>query len=508
MATRVTLTGGPYQARSIIANAQRCVNMYPEANPPNSEAPVPVTHYLTPGLRLLGTSPLPSYVRCVYAASNGDLYAVVGPNVYYVSNTYKFTFLGSIADSRIPVIMADNGLCIVLIDGTANGYTIDLTTKSFGTISATNFYGGTHVVYLDTYFVINRAGTTQFFISKSNVTSAILIAGTGFDPLDIAAKTGSSDNLVALISVHRELWLIGRLTSEPWINTGKADFTFEALPGAFVEHGCIAPYSVSKHNVNGYWLSQDAQGQCIVVKSDGSSVSRISTHAIETAFQDYVKTSDAIGFIYQQQGHVFYVLIFPDADKTWQLELATGQWNELASIDLNGTLRRHRSNCSCFAYGVNIVGDWQNGNLYALDPKVYTDNGTIIPRIRSFPHLIKNGNRVTYVKFIADMSVGDILTDPSAIYPTSNDFNADFNSDFGPDDRQNIARISLKWSDTRGKTYGNAVLQNMGQPGEYLTSIQWNRLGMARDRVFELSWAVNGNVALNGAFIEVVEHSS
>jgi hypothetical protein len=53
---RVPLTQGFYKARSIIANAQREVNLYPEKNPDDS--PVPVTHYPTAGLRLLNGVPL------------------------------------------------------------------------------------------------------------------------------------------------------------------------------------------------------------------------------------------------------------------------------------------------------------------------------------------------------------------------------------------------------------------------------------------------------------------
>lgn len=50
---RVPLTGGAYQARSIIAGAQREVNLYPEHNTSADQAPVQVTHYPTPGLKLL-----------------------------------------------------------------------------------------------------------------------------------------------------------------------------------------------------------------------------------------------------------------------------------------------------------------------------------------------------------------------------------------------------------------------------------------------------------------------
>jgi hypothetical protein len=35
---------------------------------------------------------------------------------------------------------------------------------------------------------------------------------------------------------------------------------------------------------------------------------------------------------------------------------------------------RHRSNCQANFAGKVVVGDWENGNLYAYDPNVFTDN--------------------------------------------------------------------------------------------------------------------------------------
>jgi hypothetical protein len=60
----------------------------------------------------------------------------------------------------------------------------------------------------------------------SGFTYTITEMGTAFDPLDIAAKSGSADPIVAIIALHKELWLIGELTCEVWIGTGAADFLF------------------------------------------------------------------------------------------------------------------------------------------------------------------------------------------------------------------------------------------------------------------------------------------
>lgn len=62
--------------------------------------------------------------------------------------------------------------------------------------------------------------------------------------------------------------------------------------------------------------------------------------------------------------------------------------------------------------------------------------------------------------------------------------------------------IFLEWSDDRGHTFGNPVGQKIGERGAYLTSVNWNRLGYARDRVFRLTWSVPVKTALQGAWID------
>lgn len=91
-----------------------------------------------------------------------------------------------------------------------------------------------------------------------------------------------------------------------------------------------------------------------------------------------------------------------------------------------------------------------------------------------------------YNQFIADMDVGQA---------TGNDGFTD----------QNPPTITLRWSDDRGRTYSNGVQQTIGGPGQTYTNAQFRRLGMARDRVFELSWSVPVKTALNGAFVEITQ---
>ena len=48
-------------------------------------------------------------------------------------------------------------------------------------------------------------------------------------------------------------------------------------------------------------------------------------------------------------------------------------------------------------------------------------------------------------------------------------------------------QVCLRVSDDLGRTWSNEKWRSLGAQGAYRTRVRWNRLGQARDRVFELS---------------------
>lgn len=487
---RIPLIGGAYQSRSVIANAQRCINYFPETNPKDS--PVPVTHYQRPGLRPLVVPGTPAPARGIWRASNGNGYCVIGANVYAISPTWGLTLLGAISSGRRnPCSFVDNGIDGVLVDGSPKGWTIHLADNAFAEISDPTglFVGADRVDYIDTFILFNFPGTKNFGSTLSNVIE--------FDALYIAGKTNWPDNIQGLIVSRHEIILIGELKSEIWYDAGNPLFPFAELPGAYIEHGTVAKYSIASYDISSFWLGQDLQGQGVVWRHRGYQTLRISNHALEVQLRQIAAEStiaDAIGYTYQQDGHYFYVLSLPSGDQTWVFDDSTGEWHQRAWQDPRGMLHRDRTNCHAFINGTNVVGDWENGTLYALDPAIYSDtvDGVLAPItcIRTFPHITKaelpggqptewDGKRISYHQFLLDMECGN-----------------------GPSQLDDLpAQVSLRWSDDRGRSWGNAVLQSSGRPGEFTTSPSWRGLGIARDRVFEISHSIAGSAALNGAWI-------
>lgn len=480
---KIALTGGAYQARSVIAAAQRCLNLYSEPMPQAQGEPAPWAYYPMPGLLLL--SQLADFpVRGIRQVTTGGIYAVAGQSVFRIDPaTWAGTLLGSITPGlTTPVSMADNGLDLVIVDGTASGWTVHLADDTFAAISdpTGTFVGADKVDYIDTFFIFNNPGTPQFYWTKS--------LQVAFDPAspDKADKETFSDELVTLAVAKKEIYLLGERTTEIWYDAALTDPTtgfitsqFAPIQGVFIDHGCAAKYSAATYDNSVFWLSRNRAGQGIIMMAAGYQSERISTYAIEKSIAGYSEVEDAIGFCFLIAGHAFYVLSFPAADRTWAYDITTHQWTEWHWSDSNGNEHRHRAACFYLCDDTLVVGDREWSNLYALDLDTFTDWGFAIKRERSYPHIVLDGRRLFYREFLADMDVGS-----------------------GPD-TTDTNMVSLIWSNDRGHSYGNPVMQSLGGIGEYLTSMQWQRLGMARDRVFKLSWTVNAPCALQGAWITI-----
>lgn len=486
---RFPLLGGAYAARSSIANAQRCVNLYPELN--RKDAPFPFTLYQRPGLLPKVSPGVAARGRGLYRASNGAAYAAIGDKIYYVNPAFGLVLLGSItALTNTPVSFTDNGQYIVIFDGSPNQWSIEMLTNTFAPLvdASGNMTGATRGDTVDTFIIWNRPDTRQFGSTLSNLLTT--------NGLSFAAKATYPDKLKTLIVRRTEIVLLGDLKGEIWYNVGGPIFPFARLPGSYVEYGIAAPYSVAANDISVFWLSKSLEGQGMILKLRGYEVTRISNHALEFAISQMSDISDAVGYCYQQGGHLFYVIHFPTGDQTWVWDESIGDpmlgWHQEAWTDSNGILHRHRGNAFALVNGLPCTIDWETGTIYHMDLNTFTDtvSATVydISFIRTFPQVTQVENErgelidleeksATFDKFVAYLECGNV--------------NAAIAN----------GGIGLIWSQDGGRTYGQTVLQSAGLVGEYRTQPAWAGLGLGKNTVFELRHSIPGAAALNGAFL-------
>jgi hypothetical protein len=428
--------------------------------------------YGTPGLKPFCTLPWAGPVRGLHALANGRVFAVQGMNLYEVFDNATYVEKGDLLSTTGAVHFADNGSQMVFVDG-PKGYVYTIGTDSLASISDADFVGATHVQFLDGYFIFNKPEQGQFYISQ--------LYGVGFDALDFATAEGHPDRIVSLLVDHRELWLFGTTTTEIWINTGNADFPIDRMSGAFIEHGCLAPYSVAKLDNTVFWLGQDSRGRGIVWRAQGYNPERISNHAVEAAFATYTTLDQAVAYTYQQEGHSFYVLTCPEG--TWATDVASGVWHERASLDpTTGQLGRHRAQYHVMGFGKHLVSDYADGRLYELDLDYYLDDTTVIPRIRQGAPIINDRNWLYHHSFelVFEAGVGlDAGTSPGA-----------------------DPQLMLEWSDDGGQSWSESRWLSAGKIGARAQRAVWRRLGRSRERVYRVTQSDPVKTAWLSAWVE------
>jgi hypothetical protein len=536
---KTPILGSTYVARSVNAADARMVNLFPEVIPEGGKEPAFLQR--CPGMVLLSTMGI-GPVRGLWAFSPNDGvgFVVSGTQLYKIDNAYTPTLIGTVAGTG-PVSMADNGTQLFIA---ANGpsYIYNNTTNAFGQILDPDFPGAVTVCYLDGYFVFNEPNSQKMWVTT-------LLDGTSIDPLEFASTEGSPDGLLAVVSNFREVWAFGTNSIEVWYDSGATDFPLQRIQGAFNELGCAAPYSIAKMDNGLFWLGRDRRGQGIVYRANGYQGQRISTHAVEWQIQQYSDMSDAIAYTYQQDGHSFYVLIFPTANTTWVYDASTQAWHERAGF-VDGAFTRHRSNCQMAFNNKIVVGDYENGNIYAFDLDVYADNGQIQKWLRTWRALPTRQNNLKrtahhslqldcetgvglnlypayasenidtesglnlvaqYVQTYLATQSGDILTteagdgfEPLGQYELSDTDITGYEivTNSYPAAPGYNPEAMLRWSDDGGHTWSNEHWSPLGRIGAYGHRTFWRRLGMTvklRDRVYELSMTDPVKVAIMGA---------
>ncbi|MBO1361913.1 hypothetical protein J2D73_19200 [Acetobacter sacchari] len=477
---RINLTGGSYQARSAAVAAQRVLNLYPEPLKNGSGEPIGFAYYPTPGLVQVATSA--GVGRSAYQTSQGDALFVIGPILYRMAADGTLTKIGTISGGTGPVRMSDNGTTLFIVDGSqGGGWYCSMPSKpgvgSFGDltrIADSAFYGSSTIALLDTFFLFVNPNTTNWYTSQAQFADE---STTPFDSLYVASDTTSLGTIIAVSVVGQYIWLFGRNQVEFWFDSGSSDFPFQRVTGVTVETGCAAPYSIAKvptteATPNGgiIWVGRDAGGYARVYLGQQTMAVPCSTNPVDGALQAMGDLSGAIGNVYQQDGHVFYVLTVPGQSSSWAFDVATGLWHERCALDDAGNEVQVRPLFYTQAYGNIYALDRDNGSIYRVDTSALDDAGTPIKRQRAFPHLLSNGTRSIHRKFMLDMQNGSGIS------------------------------VDVDWSDDRGATFCSTIALGLGASGNIWPTI-W-RLGLARDRVYRVTWTGAAQAALMGAFVD------
>lgn len=455
--------GGAYQGRSITADAQRCLNLFPEQSLEKNQ----LVLIGTPGISLFATLS-DSPVRCFHL-TRGRLFVVSGGTLYELSSDGTATVRGTVSRSGHASITSNGVELFITTGGGAYIYTLETNL-----LSAPNIPGKAMGAFVDGYFVGLQGASQQVWLSG-------LYDGAAWDGLDFTSAEGNPDLAKHILPDHRELVIFGEESTEFFYNSGDPDMPIWPNRGAFVEQGIGAPWSAVKMDNSIFMIGGGSRGAGIAWRFVGYQPQRISTHPVEAAWASYSTISDAVGYAYEDEGHSFWVIWFPTIDKTWCYDAATGLWHERGWWDkVHATMNAHRSSCHIYAFGQHLVGDRENGNVYTQSLDTYTDNGDELRRIRVTPHLAIENKRIYNSLLEVHAEVGVGLSTGQGSDP----------------------QMMMRHSDDGGKTWSNERWAPLGKIGQYKNRCRWHRLGSGRDRVYEISCSEPTKQVWIDAYIE------
>ena len=442
------LAGARQLDRAYQVNAQRAVNWYPEVEGDGAKALL--TMKPTPGLDYLvqaGNGPARS--NLVTFAGNG--YIVSGGQLMQISPTFAATVIGSLNTNAGNCGIVAGRSHLLVVDG-GDGYTWDGST--FAAIADPDFPAAPSVCgYMDGYFVVNDADTDEWFISANEDPDS-------WDALDFASADAAPDDAVAIVTSFRDLYLIGEQTTQVYYNSGNADFPFDLYANGVLEVGTPAPFSVARAGGTIFMLSASKDSGPSVTKLNGFQAQKIADPDIAATLDAMTTLDDAVGIAYTQADQTFYELTFPSEDLTLVYHVEQDMWHERQSYGLT----RHRVRGHGYFSGKHCVGDYANGNLYALNPSKYTDNGAPITRRRIGAVMHREGRDLEVNALEVEFKRGVGLTSGQGEDP----------------------EVMMRYSCDGGMTWSSEMRQPLGRLGEYEARAIWHQLGQMASLTVEL----------------------
>lgn len=463
------LIGPSYQERSPPFDNQRTVNLYPVVDSTKQGKEIAAL-YGTPGKLLFGTFGA-GPVRGQFSGANDRSFVVSGSGLYETDSSGTATLRGTLLTTSGTVTIDENGLQLAVCDGT-DIYILVYATNVFARVTDSDFPGAGTITFIDGYFAFNDPGTGKFYISA-------LYDGTSIDALDFATAESSPDNLKRVIRAVGQLWLVGVKTTEIWTNTGASAFPFERINGARIEMGTNSPYSVVGVDNTIVFVGHDENGSGGVFRANGFRPEKISTGPIDLKIQDASSPENFVGFSYQQDGHLFYMLTGGGLETSLVYDFSTREWHERAYLNSSGDFETDLAICHMHSFGKNLVGDRASGNVYQLDMETYTDNGNEIKSLRRFAHIGQEGQRFTVNSLQVDFERGVGLTSGQGSAPVA----------------------ALRVSRDGGQSWSNEYTASIGALGVRLPRCKWNRLGQFELATFEISITDPVRRRICGAYI-------
>lgn len=324
--------------------------------------------------------------RGMYASQRyNHIILVVNNGVYVVNNSIAAELVAEIDTFSNIVYMDENERGEIAICDLRNIYIFNQITGTLNkAILNTGFVPG-YIAYHDSRFISVNRNSAEWRLSDP-ADSTVWPTTAGY----VGTFNTQADILTAAFPVPGKanlLFVVGKNITEPWIDVGAQLFPYQKNSTFNIPYGAI-PSTIARGNEIVAWLGLNADSGISIMYSEGGEAQTISDDGINYKLELLENPEDSYGFLFMQNGHLFYVLTFTKDNYTLAYDFEDHRFYTLTDEDGNYFIAKNVVYFNNTYYFLSF----RDGNLYELNSE-YTkydygnDNIAEIPRIRICPNI-------------------------------------------------------------------------------------------------------------------------
>lgn len=449
-------------------NASSLLNYLVEKAPEGSISQAPL--FAHPGIKpftVAGNQPCRGFGQLA-----GTLFAVQGDGLWRILANGDVLLEGTGINGTGPVDMADNGLQLAIVNG-QKGWIFDHTT-GLQHITDPAFEPARTVEFFDGYFVFDKRGTNEFFLSDP-------YDGLSYNGLAFASAEAQPGKVVATRLNLQLLYVFTTSHIELWYDAGATGAMPFARYSSDIPYATESPYSIAQIDGALWFLGSDK----IFYRLQGNRVDRVSTHAIEHFLAQESDLTKVECFAYTIEGHKIISMSLPTVGKTFGYDVSTSKWHDRMSVDGDfNELGRWRARNTFAIYDKILVGDAFDGRIGYLDWSVFKEYE--LPMRGRVRTLTQNKDRHNIFCSRLELQVQAGLGAASG--------------------QASDPQMRVRKSVDGGMTYSLwQQSRSAGRIGEYGRRLRWLRQGKGRDLMWEIENSDDIPWAILGAYADLSE---
>jgi len=323
-------------------------------------------------------------VDIVFSGSNirGELNSSILNEVIVVVDDDVYSYNGNVVtEIGIAVIKGVEKVKIVenfkdqiafLHDGIVTIY--NTTTKVF----AENTQIGALVQdidYQNTYFMYQLKNSDEFKLSVSNDGLGVIQDFSGL----------ANGRNVAIAAFGQQLWVFTHSDINVFYDTGTFPNIYARGQTLAPNYGCISKDSVAVDYGYICWLGSTDTSSPFIAISKGAEPKPISNENMDFLLDEVTNPAEALGLLYQLDGHIFYHLYFPTDGFGYVYDFLTEKFSKITYENYITNVVKYKN--------IYYATLFNNSNLYTFDVSITEEDGRIVDRYVITPTFTQHGTR-------------------------------------------------------------------------------------------------------------------